>query len=101
MAGIALTANLIQHTKDKFLKRDMVGKRRFDTVRFAVGGATFDAVALACENNSPVLLNLLRSVSNIYEETIAVPNCGNLKDVNMYEVFLQTCLTDQDFTAIE
>lgn len=78
-------------SRKALLDKSMVGRKRMDTVCFIVGGVPFDAVALACEQNSPVLKDLLDNVENIYQEVIPVPVCGNLNDAAMYEVRSSSC----------
>lgn len=72
--------------RDGLLDKGLVNKQRMDTVAFSIGGALFHAVALSCEQNSPVMKAKLEKVSNIYKQVIPMRSVGNLDDTSMYEV---------------
>lgn len=72
--------------RDGLLDKQLVNVQRMDTVAFSVGGALFHAVALSCEQNSPVMRAKLQKVSNIYKQVIPMRSVGNLDDTSMYEV---------------
>lgn len=80
--------------RDGLLDKRLVNKQRMDTVAFSVGGALFHAVALSCEQNSPVMRAKLEKVSNIYKQVIPMRSVGNLDDTSMYEVWLRVCCCD-------
>lgn len=68
------------------LDKALVNKQRMDTVAFSIGGALFHAVALSCEQNSPVMHQKLTKMSNIYKQVIPMRAVGNLDNTSMYEV---------------
>lgn len=68
------------------LDKALVNKQRMDTVAFSIGGALFHAVALSCEQNSPVMRQKLTKMSNIYKQVIPMRAVGNLDNTSMYEV---------------
>lgn len=68
------------------LDRDLVNKQRMDTIAFSIGGALFHAVALSCEQNSPIMKAKLSKMSNIYKQVIPMRIVGNLDNTSMYEV---------------
>ena len=72
--------------REGLLDKDMVNKQRMDTIVFSIGGAPFHAVALSCEQNSPVMRAKLGKISNIYKQVIPMRNVGNLDATTMYEV---------------
>jgi hypothetical protein len=79
--------------RDGLLDKEMVNKQRMDTITFSIGGAMFHAVALACEQNSPVMKAKLSKISNIYKQVIPMRNVGNLDSTSMYEVrVMYACL---------
>eukprot|EP00892_Ulva_mutabilis_P005119 jgi/Ulvmu1/297/UM001_0301.1 len=77
--------------RDGLLAKGLVNVQRMDTVAFSVGGSLFHAVALSCEQNSPVMRAKLEKVSNIYKQVIPMRNVGNLDDTSMYEAFTLAC----------
>lgn len=72
--------------RDGLLDRDLVNQQRMDTVAISIGGALFHAVALSCEQNSPVMKHKLAKISNIYKQVIPMRNVANLDSTSMYEV---------------
>lgn len=68
------------------LDKELVNKQRFDTVAISIGGSVFHAVALSCEQNSPVMKEKLSKLTNIYKQVIPMRAVGNLDDTSMYEV---------------
>lgn len=72
--------------RDGLLDKGMVNQQRMDTIAFSIGGALFHAVALSCEQNSPVMKHKLAKISNIYKQVIPMRNVGNLDSTSMYEV---------------
>jgi hypothetical protein len=68
------------------LGKELVNKQRMDTVAFSIGGALFHAVALSCEQNSPIMKAKLSKMSNIYKQVIPMRTVGNLDNTSMYEV---------------
>jgi hypothetical protein len=74
--------------RDGLLDKGMVNQQRMDTIAFSIGGALFHAVALSCEQNSPVMKHKLAKISNIYKQVIPMRNVGNLDSTSMYEVLV-------------
>ena len=90
-AAVAMEENAADKAREPDLRsgllgKDMVNKQRMDTVAFNIGGSIFHAVALACEQNSPVMKIKLAKISDIYRQNIPMRNVGNLDSPSMYEV---------------
>jgi hypothetical protein len=80
------------------LDKSLVNKQRMDTVVFSIGGALFHAVALSCEQNSPVMKAKLSKLSNIYSQVIPMRTIANLDSTSMYEV--RSSLPRKSFTSL-
>jgi hypothetical protein len=80
-----MDANSEVDLRKGLLGKEMVNKQRMDTVAFSIGGALFHAVALSCEQNSPIMKSKLSKISNIYKQVIPMRNVGNLDSTSMYE----------------
>ena len=90
-AAVAMEENQADREREPdmrsgLLAKEMVNKQRMDTVSFNIGGSIFHAVALSCEQNSPVMRIKLSKISNIYKQNIPMRNVGNLDSPSMYEV---------------
>jgi hypothetical protein len=72
--------------REGLLDKEMVNQQRMDTVAISIGGALFHAVALSCEQNSPIMKHKLAKISNIYKQVIPMRNVANLDSTSMYEV---------------
>jgi hypothetical protein len=85
-AAMAIEAQHDPDMREGLLGKSLVNKQRMDTVAFSIGGALFHAVALSCEQNSPIMKAKLSKISNIYKQVIPMRNIGNLDDTSMFEV---------------